>query len=274
MAYGTQDRDDELAAVRRELEKSRQIQRELELELAIAREEMQAAVGARDEFITVAAHELRNPLAAIVLYVQNLILSTQRDKTACSDEIKSDLIRLEMRINEFVKRAGILLDLTRLTSGNFSLEVAEVNMTQLAERVAGDFAEQARRAECKIELDLAPNVVGLWDSLAIEQVVVNLISNAIKYGAGHPVRIRLRADEHVASFQVEDRGIGISEESQARIFDKFERAVRKNTHGGFGVGLWITNQVVRALGGEIVVDSKPGLGSTFSVSLPRRAGGE
>ncbi len=250
--------DAELVALRSELDRARQRQHALE-----------SAVRARDDFITIAAHELRSPLAAIMLYVQNLILSVERDQSACSAEIKSDLVRLEKRINHFIKRAGVLLDVTRLTSGNFGLERAEVDLTALAERVVHDLTEEAQRAECALELDLAPAARGQWDELALEQVLVNLLSNAIKYGAGHPVSVRVVAQADAATIEVRDRGIGISEEARSRIFDKFERAVHRSTHGGFGVGLWITRQIVEALGGRIAVESQPGLGSTFSVCLPR-----
>jgi signal transduction histidine kinase len=250
----------ELIALRSELDEARTTQHALE-----------AAVRARDDFITIAAHELRSPMSAILLYVQNLTFSVQRDQNACSAEIKADLARLEKRIDHFIKRAGVLLDVTRLTSGNFCLERADVDLTALTERVVRDFLEEARRAECAIELDLAPAVSGQWDELALEQVLVNLLSNAIKYGAGHPVSVRVAAHAGAASIRVEDRGIGISEEACSRIFDKFERAVHRSTHGGFGVGLWITRQIVEALGGRIAVESRPGSGSTFSVSLPRAA---
>lgn len=273
MSYRAQDsgRDTELNALRRELERALERQRALEADLAAARDELRDAVRARDDFITIAAHELRSPLAAIVLYVQNLILSVERDRSACSEEIKSDLVRLEKRINHFIKRAGVLLDVTRLTSGNFCLQRGTVDLSALTERVVRDFAEEAARAECTLDFQLAPRVLGNWDDLALEQVLVNLLSNAIKYGAGRPVSVRVSADAQAARIEVEDRGIGISEDARSRIFDKFERAVHQTTHGGFGVGLWITRQIVEAFGGSVAVDGRPGLGSTFSVSLPRGA---
>ncbi len=259
-SYRTQDSaiEAELIALRSELDRARERQQALE-----------SAIRARDDFITIAAHELRSPLAAILLYVQNLILSVERDQSGCSVEIKADLARLEKRINHFIKRAGVLLDVTRLTSGNFCLERAEVDLTLLTQRVVHDFMEEAQRAECAVDLELAPAVSGQWDELALEQVLVNLLSNAIKYGAGHPVSLRVTAHAEFAKIEVRDRGIGISEAACSRIFDKFERAVHRSTHGGFGVGLWITRQIVEALGGRIAVESQPGLGSTFTVFLPR-----
>src|SRR5687768_10539216 len=125
----------ELDTLRRELERSREAQRTLETLLQQTRQDLDEAVRARDEFITVAAHELRSPLSAIVLYVQNLILTVERDENACSQEIKSDLTRLERRINQFIKRASVLLDVTRLTSGNFHLELERVDLSQLTQQV-------------------------------------------------------------------------------------------------------------------------------------------
>jgi signal transduction histidine kinase len=111
-------------------------------------------------------------------------------------------------------------------------------------------------------------VRGIWDRIALEQITDNLLSNAIKYGAGQPIEITLMSDGKTASLRVQDNGIGISEADQARIFGRFERAVTRRAHGGFGIGLWVVRQLVDAMGGDIAVLSKPGSGSTFTVTLP------
>jgi signal transduction histidine kinase len=106
--------------------------------------------------------------------------------------------------------------------------------------------------------------------MRVEQVVTNLLSNAIKYGAGRPIEIRVDGDENTARLTVRDRGIGIPPDHQARIFERFERAVSTSDYGGFGLGLWIVRQIVEAHGGQIHVTSTPGQGSAFTVELPRR----
>jgi signal transduction histidine kinase len=116
-------------------------------------------------------------------------------------------------------------------------------------------------------------VVGAWDRLRLEQVVTNLLTNALKYGAGRPVHVRVWAEAGVARLAVRDEGIGIAPEHRARIFGKFERAVSERHYGGLGLGLHITQQIVRALGGSILLESEPGRGSTFTVELPPGAHG-
>ncbi|MBV1796314.1 sensor histidine kinase KdpD [Siccirubricoccus sp. G192] len=119
-----------------------------------------------------------------------------------------------------------------------------------------------------LETDLQEGVVGTWDPLALEQVAENLLSNALKFGAGKPVAVTLRAEGQAAELAVRDRGIGISEADRARIFQRFERAVARREHGGFGIGLWLANQLVLAMGGTIGIESTPGEGSAFLVRLP------
>jgi signal transduction histidine kinase len=124
-------------------------------------------------------------------------------------------------------------------------------------------------ARSPVETSLQDGVVGSWDRLALEEVADNLLSNAIKFGAGKPVTVALTADERTARLAVRDRGIGISEADRARIFGRFERAVTRREHGGFGIGLWLANQLVTAMGGAIAVEGGPGEGTTFTVTLPR-----
>jgi signal transduction histidine kinase len=232
-------------------------------------EELSLAVEVRDEFIAVAAHELRNPMSAIVLFVQNLKLASRRAGDARPHRLEDKLEALERRIHHYVRRASLLLDVTRLTSGKFELEIEAVDLTQLTCEVASGFAEELVRADCQLDVHLAEVVTGLWDRMGLEQILMNLVSNAIKYGAGKPIRIALRADAGVATLEVEDGGMGISSEDQQRIFQKFERAVRRRHHGGFGIGLWITRQIAERMGGGIQVVSQPGRGSRFTVMLPQ-----
>ena len=114
---------------------------------------------------------------------------------------------------------------------------------------------------------------GRWDRLRLEQVFGNLLSNAIKYGGGHPIEVAVsrNGNGHTAKLEVTDHGIGISAEDQARLFNRFERAVSIESFGGLGLGLYITRQIVTAHGGTIRVESQPGAGATFVVELPLEA---
>jgi signal transduction histidine kinase len=112
--------------------------------------------------------------------------------------------------------------------------------------------------------------VGRWDSLRLEQVVTNLLTNALKYGAGRPIEVTVEGDDTHARLSVRDQGIGIAEEDAGRIFERFERAVSVQHYGGFGIGLWIVREIIQALGGTIEVRSTVGQGATFTVILPRQ----
>jgi signal transduction histidine kinase len=232
-------------------------------------EELKAAISARDEFLAIAAHELRNPMGAIVLSIQTLRMAAEKYGPDAPPQLHEKLLSLERRIGQYVKRATMLLDVTRLTSGNFQLELESVNLSQLLRELLTDSSDDFQRARCQLSLTLDEEVVGQWDRMALEQLLVNLMSNALKYGAGHPIEIELIADATTAHFQIKDHGIGISEEDQQRIFHKFERAVKRRQHGGFGIGLWVSRQIVAGLGGSISVQSAPGQGSAFNVSLPK-----
>lgn len=170
-------------------------------------------------------------------------------------------MRLERLVNS-------LLEISRITGGSLALECEEVDLVLLVRDVAERFREQAEQLNTKVMLYTPPTVMGCWDRLRLEQIVGDLLSNAIKFGAGNPIEVRLDQDESCAHLQVVDHGIGIASEDQARIFERFERAVPTRHFGGFGLGLWIVRQIVEAMGGTIRVDSVVGQGAAFKVELP------
>jgi signal transduction histidine kinase len=237
-------------------------------------EELREAVRARDEFVAIAAHELRNPMTPILMQVHNLATAA-RDPRRCRPELLGPRLELlEHAVRDFIRRSTTLLDASRIAAGNLRVEPAEVDLSRLVRGVVDGAAVAARMARCPLEADLQEGVVGTWDRLALEQVAENLLSNAIKFGAGKPVVVALRSDGRTARLEVRDRGIGIPEEARARIFGRFERAVGQREHGGFGVGLWLANRLVGAMGGAIAVESAPGEGTTFTVTLPLEGGAE
>jgi signal transduction histidine kinase len=130
--------------------------------------------------------------------------------------------------------------------------------------------DELARAGCKLSVTLEP-AEGRWDRARLDQVVTNLFSNAMKYGKDHPIDVRVEARTDAAVLIVRDHGIGISDEDQTRIFERFERAVSSRHFGGLGLGLWIVHQLVAAHGGTISVRSKVGQGAEFVVTLPRPA---
>ena len=231
-------------------------------------EELREAVRARDEFVAIAAHELRNPMTPILMQVSGLAAAA-RDPRRCRPELLAPRLEvLELAVREFVRRSTALLDISRIAAGNVRIEAAEVDLTRVVRSVVHRAGVAARMARSPIKTDLQEGVVGTWDWLALEQVTENLLSNAVKFGAGKPVGVALTSNGRTARLAVRDRGIGISEADRARIFGRFERAVTRREHGGFGIGLWLTNQLVTAMGGAIAVEGAPGEGTTFTVTLP------
>jgi signal transduction histidine kinase len=231
-------------------------------------EELREAVRARDEFVAIAAHELRNPMTPILIQVSGLARAA-KDPRRCRPELIGPRMEvLELAVRELVRRSTALLDVSRIAAGSLKVELTEVDLSRLVHGVVDRAAIAGRMARCPVKADLQEGVVGISDRLALEQVVENLLSNAIKFGAGQPVSVVLRSDGRTGRLAVSDQGIGIPEEDRARIFQRFERAVMRREHGGFGVGLWLANQLTVAMGGSIAVESAPGEGATFVVTLP------
>ncbi len=230
--------------------------------------ELREAVRARDDFLAIAAHELRNPMTPIMA-VAELALKAARDaESACPPRVTTLLERMQLLAQDFIQRSTRLLDVSRIETGNLQLRPSETDLSALALMVAHKYDVIAARSRSPIELVIEDGIVGVLDRLAVEQVVENLLSNALKFGAGKPVTLRLRSDEGSAQLEVRDRGIGMSPDQQVRVFGRFEQVIAQHRGPGFGVGLWLANCLVAAMGGRIAVSSRVGEGSTFTVTLP------
>ena len=234
--------------------------------------EAREAVRARDEFLSIASHELKTPLTTLQLQVQGLArkLKSSVEKPALQG-LAARVATSERQVERLTALINNLLDISRITAGRLDLDLEPVDLAAVAKEAAARFGEDLARAGCVLELRAEGECVGQWDRLRLEQVVTNLLSNAAKYGAGRPIEIEVDGGEATARFSIRDHGIGIPAEHQARIFERFERAVSDRHYGGLGLGLWIVRQIVDALGGTIRVESRAGAGSTFTVLLPRAA---
>jgi signal transduction histidine kinase len=232
----------------------------------------QQAVAQRDEFLSVAAHELRTPLTAMKLQVQ--VLQRDLSRALPAQEVVPRLASKASAVARHVERleslVNDLLDLSRLTAGKLALRIEEFDLRELVREVQERMADELTRTGCTLTLHAPAPVTGSWDRTRLDQVITNLLHNALKYGAGKPIELSVSTDGTRARLSVRDSGIGISPEDHARIFERFERAVPGRHYSGFGIGLWICKQIVEALGGEILVMSRLGEGSTFEVSLPCR----
>lgn len=238
-------------------------------DLLKANQELREAVRARDEFLAIAAHELRSPMHALLLQIASALALARRTG---DDELLQRLERVKLVLERYVKRATLLLEVSRINADRMDLRFEEIDIAEVLRETVDTYAVEADFHRVTIEI-AAPQVLrGRWDRLAIEQVIANLISNAIKYGDGKPVRVTLAAEPRGIRLEVEDHGIGISPENQARIFGRFEQVVTAHTRTGFGVGLWLVRSLVDAHHGAIDVRSSPGHGTTFTIRLPLDAG--
>jgi len=223
------------------------------------------SAAAREEFLHVASHELRGPLGTLRLTVQLL----RRDAgKATPAQIEARLRLLDRQAQRLVRLSDTLLDVSRITAGKLDLARDEGDLAALVRDVATAFEEEAADAGSELAVRAGEPVPCSFDAARIEQVISNLLSNALKYGRGGPVSIVARGADGRASIEVEDHGIGIAPEEQERIFGRFERAVSSRHFGGLGLGLWISRRLIEAHGGTIRVRSAPGQGSTFTVELP------
>jgi signal transduction histidine kinase len=235
------------------------------LENARLFQETKQAVSARDEFLSIASHELRTPLTALTLLMQRWQLANERNGTSDSRSLLVRSVRQVQRLTTLVEN---LLDVSRLASGRLTLSPEKLDLTELSREVANRLREEAAQAHCPLHFEAREPVIGSWDRMRIEQVLTNLFTNAIKYGAGKPIEIQVASEGGVAVFRIRDHGIGIDGHRLPFIFDRFERAVSSRDYGGLGLGLYIARQIVDAHGGDIRVVSQPGDGSTFAVALP------
>jgi signal transduction histidine kinase len=254
------------------LEKSRQEQEALLQDLRAAQAELQNAVRMRDDFMSMVAHELRTPLNTLFLEAQLRKMQLDRGNTAVFDTayLQKMVARDQRQIQSMVRLIDDMLDVSRIRSNRLSIRPVEFDLPTLLARVVGNLSTQATAAGSTITFEPSEPVSGVWDEFRIEQVVINLLTNALRYGQAQPVNVSMAVLPEGVRIDVRDHGVGISPEDQRRIFEQFERAAGNDGTGGLGLGLFITQQLVEAHGGKISVQSTPGEGSVFSVTLPMK----
>lgn len=234
----------------------------------IAKEEAQTGIRVRDDFISIVSHELKTPLTALTMQFQMLpriLKNTPFDGKEKFFELFQSSIK---QFERFSKLVDELLDISRISAGRIVLETQDSNLSSIITRALDLYRADSERAGCNLVLNLDSTIVGCWDPTRVEQIVVNLLTNAIKYGAGKPIEISTSRNGDNAVLAVKDQGIGICPTDQAKIFDRFERAVPVTRYSGLGLGLYITREIVQAHGGMIRVESELEKGATFFVELP------
>ncbi|ATB51425.1 sensor histidine kinase [Corallococcus macrosporus] len=253
-----------------DISERKQVEQERERLLAA----MDEAIRLRDEFLAVASHELKTPLTPLNLKLQTLARAVQeRRGPELLERLPADLEVMQRQVKRLSALVGELLDVTLISGGQLRLELEPVDLGALVREVAARFDGESQRTATPLQAELDEEVVGLWDRVRLEQAVSNLLSNALKYGVGRPIHLQAGKEAEHAWLTIRDEGIGIPPEALDRIFEKFERAVSERHYGGLGLGLYVTRQNVRAMGGSIDVRSTLGQGATFTVRLPCRVPG-
>jgi PAS domain S-box-containing protein len=224
------------------------------------------AVRLRDEFLSIASHELYTPVTSLMLAVDGIAQAAARGLPSpeALRKLAATAARQTRRLAQLVEA---LLDVSRIEAARLDLSLDDVDLAAVVTDVASRLEHDIARAGCQLQLDLEPTA-GTWNRLRLEQVVTNLLSNAVKYGAQKPIQVRVRRADGTARLSVADQGIGIDPARQGRIFERFERAVPAGNFGGLGLGLYICRRIVEAHGGTVGVASRPGEGATFTVTLP------
>ncbi|MBC2656264.1 hybrid sensor histidine kinase/response regulator [Pseudomonas sp. MSSRFD41] len=252
------------------LEQSRREQEALLRQLQATQNELEQAVRMRDDFMSIVAHEVRTPLNGLILETQLRKMHLARDNAAAFslDKMHAMVDRDERQIKSLIRLIEDMLDISRIRTGKLSIRPSRFDLAQLVRGLVENFAPQVEAAQSTLSLDAEEPVEGNWDEFRIEQVVSNLLTNALRYGAKSPIQVRVYCQEGEARIEVRDHGIGISEDNQRRIFQQFERVSASHVAAGLGLGLFISEQIVTAHGGTISVESRIGEGAMFRVALP------
>lgn len=236
-------------------------------------EQLRVAIAARDDFISIASHELRTPLTALHLQLQLLERLAKKELSEHNRFVSVSASAFKAA-QQLVQLVEDLLNITHIRIGKMHLNRQKMNLETAVQESVFAVLEEASQHGSQIKIQTEGPVIGEWDFSRIKQILSNLLSNAIKYGKGKPIEISLAVNEQTqcAKLSVQDHGVGIPGDIQAKIFERFERATVDNKISGLGLGLYIVNQLVKAHGGSICVESEPGAGALFVVELPLQRG--
>jgi PAS domain S-box-containing protein len=232
--------------------------------------ELEEAIRARDTFLSICSHELKTPLTSLKLQagVIRMLFEKSDIEALSSPKVRELVLDTDKEINRINRLINDMLDVSRIRSGKLTLHPGQVDLSDVVREVVSHFRSIPTYKDVEIKVELPDHAVGVWDRNRIEQIVINLLSNALKYGRGKPVRVNVNINEKDAYLMVEDQGVGIGMDDQARIFQRFERASASESISGLGLGLYIVKEIVTMHEGEISVESEVGKGSKFTVKLP------
>ncbi len=233
------------------------------------RQVAETAVRERDTFLAKVSHEIRNPLSALKLYIQTTQEELQSGKTErVLEKLPARLQSIHRQIDRIDSLISGLTTSAGTAAGEFELKFEDVDLADLAVAAIAELTNAARQSGSEIEFHNPGRVIGRWSRRHLKDVILNLLQNAIEFGAGKPIAVAVGANDVEAWISIEDHGVGISEHDQERIFECLERTADSRNYGDFGLGLWISRRIMSAMGGDIRIQSRMGEGATFIVKLP------
>lgn len=234
--------------------------------------ELSKTLQTRDEFFSIASHELKTPLNSLGLKMQILDRQVRKiqDDVVPKQMVLDAVTFSKSQMSRLVSLIDNLLDISRIRMNRLTVDPTQFDFVEVINDVVSRMEDQARQVESHITVYAEAPIVGEWDKLRLEQLMMNLISNAIKYGSGEPITVTVMADKETVTLRVKDNGVGISRKDQARIFEQFERASPTGNIAGLGLGLYIVKKIIEAHKGTIRLESEVGHGSEFIVELPRK----
>jgi PAS domain S-box-containing protein len=232
--------------------------------------QVQESVRARDEFLSIASHELKTPLTSLKLQSQIRHRRLEKGEYRFFDEenLKKMFLMDERQIQRLTHLIEDMLDISRINTGKFDLQTENFDLCTLIGEVLESYAGQIAEKDVQVNFSCEQEMTGNWDRFKLEQVIINLLTNALRYGKKKPVEIRAFECDGFACVIVEDQGLGIAPENQKRIFERFERAISASEISGLGLGLYIVRRIVEMHGGSVEVESELGKGSRFIIRLP------
>jgi signal transduction histidine kinase len=224
----------------------------------------------RDEFFSIASHELKTPLTSLKLQTQmsERMINSGNPAAFSAERIKKLVVATGNQVDRLTRLVEDMLDVSRISRGKLMIQRSRFDLAQLAREVLENLMPQLSAAGCEVTFTAESEVLGCWDRYRIEQVINNLLTNAIRYSPGRPVRVSVGYTQQAATVTVADQGMGIAPENLERIFGRFERAVLARNISGLGLGLYICREIMESHHGTIRAESKLGEGSAFTLELP------
>ncbi|MBS1962906.1 MAG: PAS domain S-box protein [Bdellovibrionales bacterium] len=232
---------------------------------------LQSAIRGRDDFISIASHELKTPLTSLKLQFQmaERQVASGDARVFLEEAVRKRIDSVNRQIGRMIRLIEDMLDVSRVSTGKLHIERKRFDLSALVREAADRFVEQFKAVGSPLEARIEDGIESFADEYRMDQVLSNLLTNAVKYGEGSPVTLGLESRPEGIRLFVEDRGPGIPPEDQTRVFERFERAVGDGHVSGLGLGLYIAKEIVEAFGGKLTLRSEVGRGSTFTVELPR-----